>query len=248
MAYLYPFLVLVLRWTGQILWEILCLLWLILRTTFYYIYFRPARRWQVPLFGVILIRLLATVFLCYGGFKIFQFFDPYATPPGGYRSALLEPLDIDEPFVDHEDLPPPPPPVLPDYIPMAEYDGYIREAAAQYGVSVELIYAIMEVESNFNPQAVSRTGALGLMQLIPENVKLLKVKDPFDPAENIDAGVRYLAYLKKRLGNNQTLVIAAYNAGPGAVEKARGIPRIRETENYVVRVRQALRNGPAWEP
>ena len=96
--------------------------------------------------------------------------------------------------------------------------------------------AIVDVESQFNPRAVSRRGAEGLMQLMPETAAYLEVEDPFDPRDNIDGGVRHLKRLMKRFHNDLPLVLAAYNAGEQAVINHRGIPPYRETRQYVVRV------------
>src|SRR5213592_371493 len=99
----------------------------------------------------------------------------------------------------------------------ADVDAVIRAVAARYGVSVELIAAIIEAESEFNPRAVSRTGARGLMQLMPQTAAILGVGDPFDPRENIEAGVKHLSSLMDRFEGDLPLVLAAYNAGERAV-------------------------------
>src|SRR5207247_1035054 len=98
----------------------------------------------------------------------------------------------------------------------ADVDAVIRAVAARYGVSVELIAAIIEAESEFNPRAVSRTGARGLMQLMPQTAAILGVGDPFDPRENIEAGVKHLRSLMDRFEGDLPLVLAAYNAGERA--------------------------------
>ena len=106
---------------------------------------------------------------------------------------------------------------------------HIREIAPRYGVSEVLVASIIAVESEYNPRAVSRKGARGLMQLMPETASSLRVDDPFDPRENIEAGVRHLRRLMDLFDNNLPLVIAAYNAGENAVRRYRGIPPYRET-------------------
>src|SRR5262245_33306898 len=117
-----------------------------------------------------------------------------------------------------------------------EIDGYIREVASRYRVSEELIVAIIEAESRFDAQAVSRRGALGLMQLMPATAATLGVSDPFDPRENIDAGVRHLRAMMAHFPGDLRLALAAYNAGEQAVIRHRGMPPYRETQEYVNRI------------
>ncbi len=112
------------------------------------------------------------------------------------------------------------------------YDHIIREKALKYGVDPKLIRAIIMVESGFNPRAVSRKGAKGLMQLMPETARRYGVRNIFDPEENIEAGVRHLRELIDRFGDVR-LAVAAYNAGPKAVERYRGIPPYPETRSFV---------------
>ena len=119
-------------------------------------------------------------------------------------------------------------------------DAHIREVASRYGMSAELVAAVIEAESEFNPRAVSRQGAQGLMQLMPKTAATLGVDDPFDPRANIEAGVRHLRALMDRFGNNLPLVLAAYNAGEVAVIKYRGVPPYRETRAYVKRILKRL--------
>ena len=124
--------------------------------------------------------------------------------------------------------------------PVIDIDTFIATAASRYGISEELIAAIIEAESEFNPRAVSRRGAQGLMQLMPETAATLGVNDPFDPRANIDGGVRHLRALMDRFDNNLPLVLAAYNAGEVAVIKHRGVPPYRETRGYVERILRRL--------
>jgi len=121
-----------------------------------------------------------------------------------------------------------------------DIDAFIATAAARYRVSEELIAAIIEAESEFNPRAVSRRGAQGLMQLMPETAATLGVNDPLDPRANIDGGVRHLRALMDRFDNNLPLALAAYNAGEVAVIKHRGVPPYRETQGYVSRILRRL--------
>lgn len=106
----------------------------------------------------------------------------------------------------------------------------------EHGVPPKLVYAIIRVESQGNPRAVSRKGAMGLMQLMPEMIKLYQLVDPFDPLENINAGVRHLKYLLTEFSGNLPLTLAAYNAGPRAVRKYGGVPPYPETKNYLRKV------------
>src|SRR6476660_4934065 len=117
-----------------------------------------------------------------------------------------------------------------------EINAAIDKAASKHNVDPNLVRALVKVESNFNPNAVSRKGAMGLMQLMPQTARQLNLKNPFDPQENIDAGVRHLKQLLQSYGGDVRLSLAAYNAGSGAVARSRGIPRYAETQNYVRRI------------
>lgn len=117
-----------------------------------------------------------------------------------------------------------------------KYDDIIKKAHQKYGVDFSLIKAVIKIESSFNPKAVSKKGAKGLMQIMPMNYKTLSIKDPFDPSDNIMGGALYLQRLLKRYKYKLPLVLAAYNAGPEAVDKYKQIPPYEETQNYVRRV------------
>lgn len=117
-----------------------------------------------------------------------------------------------------------------------KYEGIIQQAASQFHVDSSLIKAIIKAESDFDHRAVSHKGAQGLMQLMPETANELEVHDPFDPEQNIYGGTRYLSTLLRRFKNDTSLAVAAYNAGPEAVERAGGVPSVRETKRFVERV------------
>lgn len=119
---------------------------------------------------------------------------------------------------------------------LTPYEPEIRAAAGRYGVADQLIRAVIRVESGFNPRAVSRKGARGLMQLMPGTASLLGVRDAFDPRQNIDGGVRHLRQLMDRFGSHLPHVLAAYNAGEQAVLTYGGIPPYPETQDYVARI------------
>ena len=117
------------------------------------------------------------------------------------------------------------------------FDNQIRKASEMYGVSYPLLKAIIKAESDFNPRAVSKKGALGLMQLMPENIRAMNINDPFDPMENILGGTRYFREMLDRFDGQLPLSLAAYNAGPTAVERYnKSVPPYKETEAYVERV------------
>jgi soluble lytic murein transglycosylase-like protein len=129
-----------------------------------------------------------------------------------HRSKLYRPLDV------------------------SRYDGYIREASTRFNLPIPLIRAVVAVESNFNPTAVSHAGAQGLMQLMPKTAEEMGVDDPFDPRKNILGGTRYLRVLANAFDGDLVLTLAGYNAGHRAVSRYMGIPPFAETQRYVRRV------------
>ncbi len=116
-----------------------------------------------------------------------------------------------------------------------EENAIVSGSCTKYDVDKKLVMAVIDVESGFNAAAVSPVGAQGLMQIMPETGKDLDLDDPFDPSENIDAGIRYLRYLLDTFPDRR-LAVAAYNAGPNAVKKYGGIPPYAETQSYVQKV------------
>src|SRR4051812_1882075 len=125
----------------------------------------------------------------------------------------------------------------------AEIDKAIYDAAQTHNVDPNLVRALVKVESNFNAHAVSRKGAMGLMQLMPQTARTLNVSNPFDPRQNVDAGVRHLKDLLNSYNGDVQLSLAAYNAGQGAVARNNGIPPYSETRNYVKRITELYWNG-----
>jgi hypothetical protein len=118
----------------------------------------------------------------------------------------------------------------------SSYDAMIEKAAREQNLDASFVSALIRAESNYEPRAVSRKGARGLMQLMPATAKRLSVRKPFDPESNLRGGVRYLRELVDRFGHRPELVLAAYNAGEGAVETYGGVPPYRETVAYVARI------------
>ena len=109
----------------------------------------------------------------------------------------------------------------------------VSNISAKYNVDEKLVTAVIRQESGFNPKAKSKAGAMGLMQLMPATARGLGVKDPYNPVQNIEGGVKYLSNLLKKYNGNIVLALAAYNAGSGAVDKYSGVPPYKETQNYV---------------
>jgi soluble lytic murein transglycosylase-like protein len=121
-------------------------------------------------------------------------------------------------------------------VPPAQIDALVQQNASTWQVDPALLKAVIANESGFNANATSKVGAQGLMQLMPETAASLGVRDAYDPAQNVAGGARYLRGLLDRFGGDKRLAIAAYNAGPGAVEKYRDVPPYAETQSYVQNV------------
>jgi len=129
------------------------------------------------------------------------------------------------------------------------YEPFVIEHSAKHGLRPELVRAVIQVESGYNPRARSPKGAMGLMQLMPETARSLGVNRPYDPAENIGGGTRYLRLLLDKYDGDEVLALAAYNAGSGAVDRhGRKVPRYRETQDYVRKVTLAAGEAPAGAP
>lgn len=120
----------------------------------------------------------------------------------------------------------------------SRYDAHLVEAARLYQLPVALLRAVLQVESDYDPNVVSVDGAMGLMQLMPFTAREMGVSDPFDPRQNILGGARFLRILANQWNGDLVLTVASYNAGPGAVERYRGVPPYGETRRYVNRVLQ----------
>jgi soluble lytic murein transglycosylase-like protein len=128
-------------------------------------------------------------------------------------------------------------------VPPPEISHLVEQTASRFQVDPQLVHAIIKVESEYDPKAVSRKGAMGLMQLIPETAQRFGVANPFDPKENIEGGVSYLKYLLGLYGGDLSLSLAAYNAGEGAVQRFGGIPSFAETRDYVQKVTNIYQSG-----
>ena len=127
---------------------------------------------------------------------------------------------------------------------LPELEEWVTRYAGRENLDVNLVLSVISAESSFDPRARSHKGAIGLMQLMPDTARELGIDDPWDPESNIRGGTRYLRQMLDRFGQDLELALAAYNAGPGAVERNGGVPPYRETRNYVQRVLSRYRGGP----
>jgi soluble lytic murein transglycosylase-like protein len=164
-------------------------------------------------------------------------------PSANVRAARSAAEEVNHLLASTDALPPALRPVRERAFSQQEIDAAIDQAASRHNVDPSLVRAVIKVESNFNPNAVSRKGAMGLMQLMPQTARSLNVSNPFDPEQNVDAGVRQLKQLMENYGGDVKLTLAAYNAGPGAVARSSGVPHYAETRQYVKRITQLYYSG-----
>lgn len=154
----------------------------------------------------------------------------------GMEQAILQQAQAMQPSRRTQDLAGQTARLGPSVYGASAFDNEIRQAAVKYEIPFALIKAVIQQESQFNPHAISRAGAQGLMQIMPKTAQLLGLRNPFNAAENIMAGSAYLKEMLERYGGNLPLALAAYNAGPAAVEASGGVPDYPETKEYVQRV------------
>jgi soluble lytic murein transglycosylase-like protein len=161
---------------------------------------------------------------------------------GGFVDVAVGDVERIDPEDQFAAIPAPPAPAV-----VAPYREIVKAAATRYAVDEELIASVIAAESNFDPKAISKKNARGLMQLLPETAARYGVKDIFDPQENIDAGTHYLSELLKQYNNDLALALAAYNAGPEKVTQFGRIPPYTETISYVRRVKNAYEKSKSGQ-
>lgn len=182
----------------------------------------------LKLFGILTLSLLASIVLVFPvQADIFRYLDENGVMH--FTNAPTSSIQKYRLFLKEK-------PVITRRYSTEKYDNLISDASERYDVSFPLLKAIIKAESDFDPLVVSKKGATGLMQIMPQNFKSLGIKDPFDPWQNINAGARYFKQMFDRFNGKLSLSLAAYNAGPTAVDRYKTIPPYEETEEYVRRV------------
>ena len=182
----------------------------------------------LKLFGILTLSLLASVVLVFPvQADIFRYLDENGVMH--FTNAPTSSIQKYRLFLKEK-------PVITRRYSTEKYDDLISDASERYGVSFPLLKAIIKAESDFDPLVVSKKGATGLMQIMPQNFKSLGIEDPFDPWQNINAGARYFKQMFDRFNGKLSLSLAAYNAGPTAVDRYKTIPPYEETEEYGRRV------------
>ncbi|MBA4390601.1 MAG: lytic transglycosylase [Syntrophus sp. (in: bacteria)] len=182
------------------------------------------------MFKIILLSIAISLFPCIGHPAVYGFVDENGT----YHFTNMIPVGKKFRIIISDRIKS----IATKSINNTDYDNMIAVHAANHGIDPQLIKAVMKAESNFNPRALSHKGAQGLMQLMPDTARLMKVENPFDPDDNIKGGARYLKYLDDIFGGNIELILAGYNAGPGRViENKMNVPPYEETKTYIQRVK-----------
>ena len=197
---------------------------------------------------LVAVLFLMSFLVSYSSADIFKYVDEngvmcYTDVPFDKKADRILREKSKQPHDAEETVKPQPKYVSNPDIQTAAYHEIIHEKASAYNVDPSLIKAVIKTESNWNSRAISRKGAMGLMQLMPSTANDLNVHNPFDPEENIEGGTKYLKYLLEKFNGDLTLAVAAYNAGPKRVEKYGYVPPITETKQYVNKV-LSLYNGP----